>query len=415
MNQLFVEANDVLLFRDGRAFSPDDAQIAKGIFPPSPVPFYGALRSAMLSQNEATFAHRAAEGWQFNVAESVQQEVGAPTMLGSLYIRDFSLAIDKGMYAERLFTVPSDILRAKKTCEYEVACPVHMPDGFLSNVPAQQLVWCRPSEMLEYEDTKGFLPQSVFQSYLDGGPPTEVLNVKHLYQSELRTSVQINDDSFTAGDGDLFTVEFVRMNKGVGFYLNVNEASSLDTPTGLLRLGGESKSARYTVKEARPLAVDRIKEQISKNENLFKLILTTPTVFDQGWYEAEWMGREGHLNGCSVEFVSASVGRYQHIGGWDLAAGRPKPSRRAVAPGAVYYFKLLGDIDALFAKCFGRSISAMRKIVNRDSESLISVPYKRKITSITISALCLKNQMYCFYMLKPVSTLEAVIPWEALI
>lgn len=45
------------------------------------------------------------------------------------------------------------------------------------------------------------------------------------------------------------------------------------------------------------------------------------------------------------------------VGGWDLAAGRPKPTRRAVPAGSVYFFELEdGDVDALFDRYFGQSI-----------------------------------------------------------
>ena len=40
------------------------------------------------------------------------------------------------------------------------------------------------------------------------------------------------------------------------------------------------------------------------------------------------------------------MGKYTSIGGFDVERGRPKPMKRAVPAGSVYYFELLeGDLE----------------------------------------------------------------------
>jgi CRISPR-associated protein Cmr3 len=101
-------------------------------------------------------------------------------------------------------------------------------------------------------------------------------------------------------------------------------------------------------------------------------VTATPTEFKQGWlpdgFSVEQREGEsvyvGHLLGLKSELQlrAACCGRPVHVSGWDMANRRPKPTRRLVAPGSVYFFtKTDGsaftaeEAEALWMKGQGKS------------------------------------------------------------
>ena len=69
----------------------------------------------------------------------------------------------------------------------------------------------------------------------------------------------------------------------------------------------------------------------------FKLYLATPAIFNEGWFPSDL-----HPD---LELITAAVGNYLTVGGWDVANDRPKGTYRAVPAGSVYYFQLINDAD----------------------------------------------------------------------
>ena len=114
---------------------------------------------------------------------------------------------------------------------------------------------------------------------------------------------------------------------------------------GLMAIGGENRAAIYT--NLPEINWGNLRERLGerlKQSDRFKLYLATPTIFDsehqQGWLP-KWINPEtmsGEYRGITVTLRAAALGRYQTIGGWDIAYNRPKPTRRAVSAGSVYYF-----------------------------------------------------------------------------
>ena len=102
-----------------------------------------------------------------------------------------------------------------------------------------------------------------------------------------------------------------------------------------------------------------------KDSGCFSLVLVSPAPFQQGWLpDGINQGGVGTLGGIEVQLVGASIGRFKHIGGWNIVFNRPKPTRRAVPAGSVYFFRFASnsvsekDVNALFEAVFGRSVCA---------------------------------------------------------
>ena len=109
--------------------------------------------------------------------------------------------------------------------------------------------------------------------------------------------------------------------------------------SGLMKLGGEGKQAYYST-----IYTFEIKAPEMKG-NSFKLYLSTPAMFKNGWLP-EWIDEatlKGEREGLKLKLTAASIGRVDHIGGFDIKAGEPKPMRQAVPAGSVYHFEILNN------------------------------------------------------------------------
>ena len=353
MTDLFVEPADVLLFRDGRSFSAANSDtLARGVFPPRPTVFYGAIRSALMSRNDADFDQPT-----FGLSGPVADVVGTKTDAGTLSIVRFALARRNGGAVERLYPVPSDILVRKGDRDrdapraerrYTLLRPREAP-GRTNGPDDVQLPWTDDDALnAVYTAASGYLPEPAFREVVSGNETAmcNAIDAESLFRTEPRTSVALDGETGTGRSGQLFTVAFTRTDSEVGFLLRLEDDAGAVPPKGWLRLGGEARAAHFTVVDASRTADGDLISTIQK-EGHFKLVLTTPAVFEQGWRPdvVDSDGR-GTLAGCRVQLRGAAVEGYEPLGGWDMAAGRPKTTRRAVPAGSVYFFDLEDPSDA---------------------------------------------------------------------
>lgn len=355
--KLFIEPNDVLMFRDGRPFAGGDDHFARGIFPPSPATIYGALRSHILSNCWSEFTKF--KNNQGQISEDVKKEIGTPTELGSLALCQFTLAKRNGNNIEQLFPMPKDVVQEKgvedgKPC---ILTPLNLSSSkTITDLPAGLSNMWSPTEKL-MEAVSGFLSSIEMGKYLLGTAPS-ITEADKLVQTEERTGIQKSRKTRSAETGRLYSVEYFRMSESSGFAVEV-ENTKLLPESGILRLGGDNRSARYTSESWTEILVDPIKKKIT-DAKLFKLVLTTPAILKKGWLP-DWINadtKQGQINGIKVKLISACVGKPIGIGGYDFVKNHPKVMKKAVPAGSVYYFELTeGDVDSLFKNVWLKSIS----------------------------------------------------------
>ncbi|MCH8569448.1 MAG: type III-B CRISPR module-associated protein Cmr3 [Balneolales bacterium] len=394
MSTYFIDVADVVFFKDGRAIAPGSEYSASSIFPPNPVTVYGALRSAILAADpEADFK---ADGFGA-VSERTRELAGTirrsgetifEVSSGSLQITDFGLARRINGKAEALYPLPGDVLASKKAEKgkesAQQAKAVDFADlGIRTNLPkaAQKHSWVRYQEGSFFEYQPIYLNETLWQQYLLGKTGhdshlAELLKIEtkrneytpdNFFRKEPRMGIVIDASSGTVEEGKLFTTPFIRLNPktNVGFRLSIkqNIADTLDG--ALLRLGGDGKLSALTATETTDETgfTTDLKSAV-KDTGMLKLVLLTPAVFGQGWlpdgFDAE--SGEGSLNGFRVRLTAANTGRYQPIGGWDVAKNCPKPTRRAVPAGAVYWIECeKGQEAALVDALHGTSICSNKE------------------------------------------------------
>lgn len=361
--KIFIEPNDVLMFRDGKPFSGGDDHYARGAFPPPPSTFYGALRSKILSEKYPQY-----ESFKDGkVPELVRKEIGTPSEHGSLTLKNFFIARRIHGAIHPIFPVPKDTVKIKGKAGNEVF--LLKPDESLntkisSNFPCASLapLWLKTENPIE--EVNGFLSLQAMDTYLCGNVPgtNGIIKSEYLYRKDERVGIKKDRARKAAATGALYSVEYFSFKEDIGFAVELDGIEKFP-PEGLLRLGGDHRSAFYRESSISLPDREKVKNKI-KDTGRFKIVFLTPALFNNGWLP-DWIDAGsgmGTLNNITLKLISAAVGKPVHIGGFDLVKKTPKDMKKAVSPGSVFYFQLKnGSIDEVFDTFWLKSISTEKQ------------------------------------------------------
>jgi CRISPR-associated protein Cmr3 len=172
-----------------------------------------------------------------------------------------------------------------------------------------------------------------------------------------RTHVAIDPTTLAAASGRLFQtagLDLEATNPGLskqdrpGLCLLARCAEPL--PAGLVPLGGERRLARLEPEtlDVWPTPPNGWFGQIQAAAGL-TLTLLTPACFGAGyrpgWLDSDLTGTPPTAPGVRLQLVAVASERWQPHSGWDLARHQPRATRKLVAAGAVYWFRLLDCPD----------------------------------------------------------------------
>ncbi|OZG70348.1 CRISPR-associated protein Cmr3 [Hahella sp. CCB-MM4] len=117
---------------------------------------------------------------------------------------------------------------------------------------------------------------------------------------------------------------------------------------GVLNLGGERRLAKVKPWQNIWPGIPSALVSDIQQAGALTLTLLTPALFSAGWIPG-WLDRDslqGIPPGCSrlrLKLRAAAVKRWHPHSGWDLAANRPRASRKMVPAGATYWFDIQDD------------------------------------------------------------------------
>jgi CRISPR-associated protein Cmr3 len=172
--------------------------------------------------------------------------------------------------------------------------------------------------------------------------------------SRVQTHVTIDPVSGAAHDGGLFSSTVIEpltrtADEGGAHEWAVAAIGSGFEPGNLagrrVRLGGDGRFA--TCEPMPPTAYampDPLRHAFAAGPRGLRMVLVSHASFTRGWLP-EWLElRQETLGGVmpgvgDVILRAACVGRPVSVSGWDMAARRPKPTRRLVPAGSVYFFE----------------------------------------------------------------------------
>ncbi len=354
----FVRPTDSLFVRGNLAFG-DSGEHGASMLPPPPSLFAGAFRSALLGKDAAQLTAFLTQGRCTDAA--LAQCLGTPELPGNFRITWLSLAGDAGddgqggkAQPETIAPLPADLLMLGNN--FAVLEPRAHSTGVQS---AGDLPLRATLASAKQEKPQGgvFLRGKGLTQHLQGQAVDKAhfVESKHIYQRDPRLGIGLNADARTAEEGQIYTTEgFAFSPQGpfasTGFLVGIEGVANLLPDTGLLRLGGDGRSAQYRkVAFTAPTAasVPGTKEQ-------FRLLLQTPGLFTRGWLPEGVAEQSGsyrlQATGFSARLACAALGRREVVSGWDLHHWAPKPAQAAAPAGSVYWFdEFEGDVGKLAA------------------------------------------------------------------
>lgn len=346
---LFVKPLDVLFPRGNRLFG-ESGQHGEAQIPLWPSVMAGALRSRMLADAKADIA-AFARGDGLNDAV-LQRTLGTPAEPGTFRVRRLYLGRQHASEVEPICPLPADIVACSTDDAVTLSFinPQRLHPAFSCSAETALIPTLRQSKAGK-SHSGIWLNGAGLAAYLRGAPLVAVkhtVNKSALWKSDLRIGIALDKEKRSAAEGQLYTSEAVAMCDGVGFIADIAGATDQLPRQGLLRLGGDGRCAQVSACDVDWPQPDY--ERIEK-ERRFRLVLTTPGIFEQGWRlpgVAENGSRWQGPNGSTADLVCASVARAQVVSGWDLAQGRPKIAMRAAPAGTVYWFdNFSGDLQSL--------------------------------------------------------------------
>ena len=337
---IFIEPQDVWLFRDGRPFS--EGGTARSVFPPSPQTIQGALRALLLHHSgvaEADYRNTAGAAIHLQIGHPPSPMNALQVMpgdLGAFSMRGPYLARREGKELIRFTPLPSDIVREKNTRSLMRLQPAR-DFGGQSDLTDELTTW-RPLVSADNVNET----EEVEASWLDeynlaryGQATGEFGNTltQDLFQSESRLGIGMDIALRRPKESYLYQVEFTRLQNNVGLLVQLTGTIQMPATSGWMALGGEARAARFTVVPNSEVQIN----PVSVAQTRLKLVLLTPSFFTSGWQPSScW----SHLfNGQSVRLISIAVRRAQLSGGWDIARRWHKTSYPLVPAGSVYFFE----------------------------------------------------------------------------
>jgi CRISPR-associated protein Cmr3 len=354
MSWLFIEPQDVWLFRDGRPFDAGVDHGASSLFPPTPNTVQGIIRSRYLVEQDVDFQKYANRD---SSLQAVSKAIGWPgNGYGQMKLRGPLVARwDEGNQTlMRYVPLPADVVKVGD--DYQLLRPLKAP-LVRTNWPSGDLLplWLQVTDDDVPKQAQGWLSERALPDYLAGTPSANLI-VEHddaLFVREGRLGVGIASHRKRPEEGFLYQVEFIRPRPGVG--LTVELSGIQLASRGLLRMGGESRAGRYWTVTPGALPGQAISGPDDDGRTRFRLIFLTPARFEGGWQPegGDWSA----FFDKPVILKAAALPRAQSIGGARVdnqsqRGGRfQKTMWRYVPAGSVFFFEAEGPVRPL-KSCF---------------------------------------------------------------
>lgn len=354
-----LEPEDVWFFRDGKPFNAGENFNATGDFPPTPSTVSGALRTYLMEHAFRRFSNKSFKDY-FNgdpALSSLRDQWGDEDNLGELRIAGPIVCTygKDSKQVQPIFPLPADVigknvLRPMNNGVQIGNCKEIAYGGLSQNFPFSKFTDINEPDPNGDGEFSDYISEDAIIKYLCGASKLTRDYPKdlRLTAEETRVGIAISGDSNTTRHGMFYTVTLhrpVRTESYVtGLLIHLETPLNQPVPAGYLSLGGECRSAYLnTLGEYAPSinsekTRSEIVDAIKSDEGRFRLYLATPGIFGLGIVPR--LLKDNIFDGLEFEFLSASCSKPIHISGWDMRNRTPRPTRRAVPPGAVYLCRL---------------------------------------------------------------------------
>lgn len=329
--KLYLKPTDTFFFRDGKPFSRGEQSEAAGIFPPFPSTVYGALRTAYISE----YSMQAFK--QGDLKHVIGTTDPDSVSIATFRVKGIFLANKTDIY----FPLPRDLVKEK---EGRNIFHLVMSDNkqMHSNAETSCFLVYYEKQKAEYPVNSFFDELELRDYLLDDIIPGNCILEKDFLNKEPKIGIGRNSQTLTSKEGLLYRLDMMRLAED---YQLCVETSGITFPNnqGLIKLGGENKPFAYKIDEIKSFSeceeikgelTERLENTRQNGKICFKLYFATPTIWKQGW-----AFQDKFAKGIRCKLITAAVGKYMTVGGWDMAQRKPKTMYRAVPSGSVYYLE----------------------------------------------------------------------------
>lgn len=327
-----VRVRDTLVLRDNRPMATGAGRAATMEMPwPSTTAGLARTRLATNARGE------------FSASEREIEALRAVEVLGPWLLEDGSRRV--------FFPAPRDILWFHDEANGRVArrlVPIPREDDMLDGHDGESklaLVGFEPGTATPLKPIPGprYWSWDAIHRWAQGGSAPDPLGPEVLtgLPEEERTHVALKETRVHE-DGQLFATMQRRYVSADGdamrvFSIGFGVGDDRDLAPGLVAFGGERRVATLARTEGSlpPFDASRFKDA-----RRLKVLLLTPGIFTEGAVPTKFATPDG-----DPSVVAAIVARPEVVSGWDFERRRPKPTRRVVSSGAIYWIDVTG-LDA---------------------------------------------------------------------
>ena len=359
-----ITPRDPILFRDGRPFGQAGVAQAGGLSWPRPGTIAGMVRTFVgFSRDRDYFANGPQKEGHINKIKQVGLGLFLPALLD--IHREMEICLPAPVDAVAFLPGDKEYEEdaEKKPLAIKALTPKNLDPGEGTDISWSNWLYAWMDEQEKPQQMPSFwrwthykkwlvsnkldLPETgIFSDDLGPGEP----------ETDERTHVCIDEKSGTAVDSMIFNTRGCSFSPETQIVVQVktddtDNLAELD----MALLGGDRRMVHVEWGQD-IVAWPQLPQEVGKDGGRLRLILATPGMFEGGWAPS-WLLRslEGdNLWGTipdtkiRLRLCSACVPRFIPSHGWDMAKGRfgaPKPMRKMVKAGAVYFVQVHGDTD----------------------------------------------------------------------
>ena len=306
-----IKPTDSLFFGSGKPFNAGADSWTDSSFLPNPSVIWGALFSVLYREGKINI-----------VDGKVSKEQRKRLKIKNIYFYTIENRVLKV-----LLPTPLDIFIDE--CGKTHLAKVKKVD-FISSYKLKYISMVE-KDNIDVADNRFIEMSSLFKSYSKGIDPS-LRKFETVFRADYKIGIAIDKET------NLYRIDLTQFENKSGLLIEYKlDGKESFEPSGILKLGGEGKTANFNNFEPNRVLkeLDKYRDRELKKikqDGYFKLYFKTPTLFKNRWWESN------SIDG--LKLLSANVGKCIPIGGFDMEKNKSKSMRKFIPAGSVFVYKI---------------------------------------------------------------------------